>query len=149
MNWTKLWLPIFEERYTEILDLVEKAMKDDPEHFYDKKIYKFWECVTDTIENRIFIEPTSSEFLLGNTLGRDNRSWKRAKKGLPNRYRLFFKCTTESNSIILAWLNDDKTLRKAGAKTDVYTVFKKKLANGEVPSDITSLLSDSSKVKLN
>ena len=124
-------------------------MEDDPEHFYNKKIYKFWECVTDIIENRIFIEPTSSEFLLGNTLGRDNRSWKRAKKGLPNRYRLFFKYTTESSTVILAWLNDDKTLRKDGAKTDVYAIFKKKLANGEVPSDIPSLLSDSSKVKLN
>ena len=82
MDWQKLWLPLFEERYLEILDLVETAMKEDPEHFYTKKIYKFWECVTDTMENRIFIDPTDSNFLLGKTLGNKNKSWRRAKKGL-------------------------------------------------------------------
>ena len=38
-----------------------------------------------------------------------------------------------------AWLNDEATLRKAGAKTDVYAVFQRMLRRGEVPSGIEEL----------
>jgi len=40
--------------------------------------------------------------------------------------------------IVYAWLNDEATLRKAGAKT-VYAVFQRMLARSEVPSDIDAL----------
>jgi toxin YhaV len=148
LSWNKLWLPIFEVRYLDILSLVKKSIKEDPDNFYNKKIYKFWECVTNTLENHIFISPSSEEFLLGNTLGKDNRSWKRAKKGLPSRYRLFFKYSSTENTIVIAWLNDDKTLRKDGSKSDVYAIFKKKLDSGKVPSNLAELIDQSSKVIL-
>lgn len=140
MHWQKLWHPIFEDKYLALLTLVEREIEHSPDHFYETTLYKFFECVTDCIENRIFIDPTLPEFILGNTLGKDNRDWRRAKKGMPNRYRLFFKYSTTRNSIVLAWFNDENTLRKAGSKTDVYEVFKKMLLRGEMPSDMQALI---------
>ncbi|HTO46182.1 MAG TPA: type II toxin-antitoxin system YhaV family toxin [Burkholderiales bacterium] len=49
--------------------------------------------------------------------------------------------------IVYAWLDDEATLRKAGAKTDVYVVFQRRLARGEVPSDIAELTRGSSEVE--
>ena len=51
--------------------------------------------------------------------------WFRVKKqGLLPRYRLFFQFRSEApKTIIYAWLNDERTLRKAGDKNDVYAVF--------------------------
>lgn len=80
MHWQKLWHPIFEDKYLALLTLVEREIEHSPDHFYETTLYKFFECVTDCIENRIFIDPTLPEFILGNTLGKDNRDWRRAKK---------------------------------------------------------------------
>jgi toxin YhaV len=66
--------------------------------------------------------------------------WRRVERGLPPRYRLFFRFSSQPVRIILyAWLNDEATLRKAGAKTDLYAVFQRMLRRGEVPSDIEEL----------
>ena len=100
------------------------------------------------MENRIFIDPTLPEFVIGNTLGKEHRDWRRAKKGMPNRYRLFFKYATVNEHIVLAWFNDENTLRKAGSKTDVYEVFKKMLSRGEIPSDMQELITASSATKI-
>lgn len=148
MAWKRYWHALFEERYMELLDLVEKEAERDPDTFYESKIYRFFESVTDCIENRIFIDPSHKEFLLGNTLGKSNRHWRRAKNGLPNRYRLFFQFNTTRKSVVLAWLNHHNTLRKEGAKTDVYEVFKKMLDADTIPSDFNSLLKVSSGAKI-
>jgi len=69
--------------------------------------------------------PADSKFLLGDTLGKGCRHWKWVKKGLPNRYRLFFRYENKQKVILYVWMNDQGTLRKEGPKTDVYTVFGK------------------------
>lgn len=143
MHWEKLWHHIFEEKYLTLLELVEREIERDPETFYQSKNYKFFECVTDCIQNRIFISPTSREFILGNTLGKEHRDWRRAKQGMPNRYRLFFKYSTSDKTIVLAWFNDENSLRKANSKTDVYEVFKSMLERDEIPSNMQDLISQS------
>jgi len=76
---------------------------------------------------------------VGHTPGPQYAHWRRIKRGLPSRYRLFY-CFSSSpvKVIVYAWLNDEATLRKAGAKT-VYAVFQRMLARSEVPSDIDAL----------
>ena len=143
MYWEKYWHTVFENRYTEVLDQVEREAKKDPEHIYESAIYKLFECVPVCIENRIFIDPQAPAFILGNTLGKSNRDWRRAKKGMPNRYRLFFKFSSTNKVIVLAWFNDQSTLRKDGSKTDVYEVFKKMLSKGVIPSSIEELIEQS------
>ena len=49
--------------------------------------------------------------------------------------------------IVYAWLNDQATLHKAGAKSDVYAVFQRMLARGEVPSDIDALTKSGSEIE--
>ncbi|MGH8673839.1 MAG: type II toxin-antitoxin system YhaV family toxin [Burkholderiales bacterium] len=84
--------------------------------------------------------PDHSDFRVGHTLGAGYAHWRRVKRGLPARYRLFYRFSTRPMKIIVyAWLNDEATLRKTGAKTDVYAVFRRMLARGEVPSDIQDL----------
>jgi toxin YhaV len=62
------------------------------------------------------------------------------KNNLPPRYRLFFQFRSDAKTIIYAWLNDEATLRKEGAKTDVYAVFESMLAKGKPPTTWDELI---------
>ena len=95
-----------------------------------------------TIRRIVFEEiptaPDGPEFQQGNTLGETNRRWRRAK--FLQRFRLFFRFDSASKVIVIAWINDENTLRKAGAKTDPYTVFARQLARGDPPSEWSDLV---------
>lgn len=56
--------------------------------------------------------------------------------------RLFFRCqeTKSAKVIILAWVNDEDTLRAYGKASDVYAVFRKMLKKGSPPDDWETLL---------
>ncbi len=96
------------------------------------------------ITERVPASPDHPDFCLGKTLGRDDGNWRRAKKGLPERYRLFFRFASKPVKLIVyVWFNDEDTLRKAGSKTDVYETFRRMLARGEVPDGIDHLLRES------
>ena len=85
--------------------------------------------------------PDAPQFRLGKTLGSANTNWRRVKKGMPDRYRLFFRFASSPVKVIVyVWFNDEDTLRKAGSKSDVYESFRRMLARGEVPGDIEDLL---------
>ena len=45
--------------------------------------------------------------------------------------------------IIYVWLKDEKTLRKAGAKTDPYFIFQDMLKSGNPPQNFEPLLKKS------
>lgn len=57
------------------------------------------------------------------------------KHGLPERYRLFYTFSSVERVIIPLYLNDIDTLRKRGAGSDPYQIFKRMLHRGEVGSD--------------
>ena len=42
--------------------------------------------------------------------------------------------------IVYVWLNDENTLRKAGARTEPYAIFAAMLARGAVPDDFDALV---------
>ncbi|MSP97824.1 MAG: hypothetical protein EXR29_11490 [Betaproteobacteria bacterium] len=72
--------------------------------------------------------------------------WRRAKRGLPERYRPFFRFASKPVRLIVdAWFNHEDTLRKAGCKTHVYETFRRMLERGEVPDSIDHLLTVSGK----
>lgn len=91
--------------------------------------------------------PNDKKFFLGNTIGKNNADWRRVKKGLPQRYRLFFKFLSAKQLVIYAWLNDENTYRKDGSKTDVYVVFGNMLKAGIVPSNIDELMKGAIRIK--
>ena len=42
--------------------------------------------------------------------------------------------------IIYAWVNDEKTMRKSGGRSDLYAIFSSRLRNGELPDDWDALI---------
>lgn len=81
------------------------------------------------------LDPTAREYMLGNTIGQKNRDWRRIKNLLPPRYRLFFKFFSQHKEVFFVWLNDENTLRHAGAKTDCYAYFKRLIDGNKIPSN--------------
>ena len=57
------------------------------------------------------------------------------KHGLPERYRLFYTFSSVERVIIPLYLNDTATLRKRGAGSDPYEIFKRMVRRGAVGSD--------------
>ena len=127
----------------DLLRRAEELSERDPDGFYNHRDYKFFDDVFKCIRDRIRTDPGNKDFNLGNTLGKKYKNWRRAKKGLPNRYRLFFQYSSQSMDIILAWLNDESSIRRAGHKKDVYNVFVKMLEAGSVPASYDELVEKS------
>ncbi len=65
-------------------------------------------------------DPDRPEYRLSGEL----RKYRRYKQGL-KRYRLFFCFSHHPKIILYLYLNNEKHLRKAGAKTDSYEAFKR------------------------
>ena len=57
---------------------------------------------------------------------------------------MFFRFDTRSRIIIYGWVNDDLTLRTYGARTDAYSVFKRRLDECNPPDDWNDLLKEAS-----
>lgn len=131
----------FQQRLEDLVAEVEVIAEKDPTGFIHHPVFKRFECVTNGIYKDVPANPDDTKFRQGKTLGKNNKHWRRIKKGLPNRYRLFFQFRSDApKAIIYAWLNDEKTLRKANSKTDVYTVFQKMLEGGKIPNEWDDLL---------
>lgn len=105
---------------------------------------KLFEALNDIIKVKVPQDPLSASFEQGNTLGKIGKGWRRVKgQGLPNnRHRLFFRFDTTEKTIVFAWLNDETTLRKTGAKSDCYTVFAAMLGRKKPPNTFQELLAE-------
>jgi len=62
------------------------------------------------------------------------------------RFRLFFRYDGRARLIVFAWVNDEQTLRKRGAKSDPYAVFRAMLKRGNPPADWDALVKTAGKV---
>ena len=85
-------------------------------------------AVTDIIP----ANPNAAEFRLRGDLGNFRRLKKR---GLPERYRLFYTYSSRAKAIILLYLNDANTLRAQGSSNDPYVVFNGLLARTDIGPD--------------
>lgn len=139
-DWSIWFHPLFRGRFTDLVTEVQALEHQDPDNYRRHRSAKLLAALVDIIEQRVPSNPDAAEFRLGGTLGRF-ANWRRVKgNGLPERYRLFFRFLSSKKVIIFVWLNDEGTLRKAGAKTDVYAVFRKMLEGGRVPDNVDALL---------
>lgn len=145
MTWRKYYHSLFLieiQQHVKAIQDIKIVAKDS---YKKNHIVKKFADILKTIE-RIDKDPTLKEYILGDALGETHRDWRRAKRLLPPRYRLFFKYFSEHSEIYYAWINNAKTLRKDGAKTDVYYVFKSMLDSEKVASDRDGLKRSSSDV---
>src|SRR5271168_1643963 len=139
VNGWKLFVhPFFHDQLIHLVEQVETLAKKNPAAYKEEAATKLLATINRLIREIIPNDPNAPEFRQGNTLGKDNRHWFRAK--FHQRYRLFYRFATKEKVIIYAWVNDERTLRKSGSKTDPYNVFRALLEAGDPPSTMERLL---------
>ncbi len=141
-GWALYAHPFFIERLKGIISEVRRVMKDDPSGFHHHPQFKFFEGVVNNVVITVPANPAHPTFRQGGTLGRKYQHWFRVKKhNLPPRYRLFYQFRSAApKTIIYAWLNDDGSIRRAGARNDVYEVFRSMLDGGKMPNSYAELI---------
>lgn len=120
--------------------LARAAQKAEARGDHSSANIKLFDQVLKHVEELIPEDPSSERFRQGNTLGKTNRHWRRAKFG--GRFRLFYRYDSSSKLIAFAWVNDANTKRKAGANTDPYEIFKTMIASGNPPGDFQDLVDE-------
>ena len=140
-GWTLYYYRVFKAALDELEATVTKLARDDPVGYKTHPKTRLLASVYRAITDLVPANPDAADFRLGKMLGPGNTHWRRVKRGMPDRYRLFFRfASSPVQLIVYVWFNDEDTLRKAGSKTDVYETFKRMLARGKVPQSIAELL---------
>ena len=140
-EWTLLFHTELIRQLGKLEEASERAQRKDPHGFASNANVKLLRAVNRAKAEVIPQEPSRAEYRQGSTLGTRYRHWRRAKIG--RRFRLFFRYDAKARVIVYAWMNDERTLRSSGSKTDPYTVFARMLAQGSPPDDWTSLFTAS------
>lgn len=136
-GWTIYTHPVFLDQLAALIAEVEARRNRDPDNWHKKNSAKRLAVIAKLIFEAIPLNPGADEFRQGDTLGKDRKHWYRAK--FLQQYRLFYRFDTKARIIVLAWVNDDKTLRAYGAKTDAYATFAKMLKGGRPPDSFDDL----------
>ena len=139
-GWQLFAFKYFQDRLLQLEVEVTRIALSNPSRLARHPKAKLLKSVLLEIRDDVPSAPEDPKFRMGKTLVDDYKHWRRVKKGLPQRYRLFFRFMTDRSSIVYAWLNDESTLRKAGSRNDVYNVFKSMLEKGEVPDSFDELV---------
>jgi toxin YhaV len=144
-GWTLYAHPLFLSQIETLTIAVEKAAKKDPKGYTSTANAKLLAAMRKLMFEAIPVDPTRPEFRQGGTLGASRKHWFRAKSGA-GRFRLFFRYSSSAKIIIYAWVNDTRTLRTYGSKSDAYAVFKAMLDRGNPPEDWAALMADSTAI---
>ena len=140
-GWSIFAHPLFLDQIGRLITAVEAAKRKDPVGWHRKNAAKRLAAITRIAFELIPNDPTKSEYRQGDTLGGDRRHWFRAK--FFQQYRLFFRYGAVQKIIILAWVNDDETLRAYDSASDAYATFRRMLGRGAPPDNWDELLSES------
>lgn len=143
---------LFARRYAQLEDRLLYLAQKDPEGYVRHEEVKFFKRVRNAM-NVCLEDPSRKEYEMGDllarqqhngkSLGKGHGHWRRIKKDMPSRYRLFFVFSLAACEVIFAWLNDEDSLRRAGHKKDVYAVFARLVASGKIPGLYSALKKES------
>jgi toxin YhaV len=137
-GWTLLFHDAIVDQLRRLAAASERARKADPKNFRSNANVKLFAAAAKLMLEVIPADPSRPEYRQGNTLGAEHRHWFRAK--FLGRFRLFFRYDSRARIIVYAWVNDERSLRQRGGKTDPYEVFKRMLASGNPPNDWSALV---------
>jgi toxin YhaV len=126
------------QRWSALRAEVERRRRQDQRGYVHSPAAKMLKAVAALMFKEIPADPNAKRYRLGHALGKPFTWWRRAK--FFGRFRLFFRFHSRRRAIVYVWLNDEQTLRKAGARTDPYAVFAGMLAAGQPPNDFDDLL---------
>jgi toxin YhaV len=138
--------PLFLDQLEAMIGAVEAARAKDPSVYSGSRATKLLAATLKIAFEAIPSDPTREDYRQGATLGADNKHWFRAK--YLQQYRLFFRYRQSGAGkvIVLAWVNDENTLRAYGSKMDAYATFAKMLKRGHPPDGWETLFAASSAV---
>ncbi len=142
-GWSLFAHPLFLDQLDGLAAQVERLRKKNPSNYKKKNATKRLAAISKLAFEAIPQDPNSSKYRLGSTLGNERRHWFRAK--FFQQYRLFFRFHQESKIIVYAWVNDDRTKRAYGSRSDAYRTFVKMLDSGHPPDDWNTLLQQAKK----
>ncbi len=140
-GWNVLFHECLIEQLAKLEQAAARATAKDPENAHANANVTLFRALSRLILETIPSDPGCEKYRQGNTMGPAFRHWRRAKVG--RRFRLFFRFDSTAKIIIFAWVNDDRTLRSSGSRSDPYAVFQKMLQRGHPPDDWDALLSAS------
>lgn len=140
-GWTIYLHPLFVDALDAMMADVRKARAADPENYRQKRAAKLLAATRKMAFEEIPANPADPKFRQGATLGDAYKHWFRGK--YVQQYRLFFRYHEERKIVVLAWVNDEKTKRAYGSRTDAYAVFARMLKNGHPPDDWAALVAES------
>ena len=143
-GWQLYYFKLFKAALDELEQAVAKLARQNPTHYKSHPKTRLLASVYKAITQTVPANPDHADFRLCKTLGAEYANLRRVKRGMPDRYRLFFRfASSPIKLIVYVWFNDEDSLRKAGSKTDVYEAFKRMLMRGEVPLSINDLSAES------
>jgi toxin YhaV len=125
----------FALQYAEFLERLEKlAGQLSPKEYASHATVKLFGHLLRILETVIPDDPFAAYFSLQDDLQAFSRV---KKKGLPDRYRLFFKVFPNQKRIVILWLGYP---RKQGDKRDCYAVFSQRVKRGQYPDSFDTLM---------
>jgi toxin YhaV len=140
-GWKIYTHPVFIGQFEALVQEVAQLQADDLEGYRQKKKTKLLAAILKMAFEVIPQNPAHPMFQQGNTLGAAYRHWFRGKF-FEGRYRLFFRFDSTAKTIVLAWVNDEETLRTYGSKTDAYAIFKGMLDKNRPPDEWKALFKE-------
>src|SRR5438128_4745395 len=132
-GWTLLFHQALIGQVKTLADACQRARRADAKNFRSNANVKLFAALA-----KLMLDPSRPEYRQGNTLGEAYRHWFRAK--FFGRFRLFFRYDSRSRIIVYAWVNDERSLRQRGGKSDPYEVFRRMLASGNPPNEWAALI---------
>lgn len=140
-GWTLLFHDCLVKQLQRLSAAADRARKANQKGFEGNANVKLLRALSQLILEVVPSDPSRELYRQGRTMGTAYRHWRRAKLG--KRFRLFFRYDSKAKVIVFAWVNDEQTLRSAGARSDPYAVFQKMLERGNPPDNWTALVAAS------
>ena len=139
-GWSIYAHPIFLDQLDGLIKEVETRKVRAPKTWKKKNCTKRLAAIFKLITEVIPTDPGALQFRQGKTLGGNRKHWFRAK--FFQQYRLFFRFDSTSKVIVLAWVNDEESLRAYSGRTDAYATFTKMLNGGNPPDNFEALMNE-------
>ena len=142
-GWTIRAYPLLLDEIMKRIAIVEAQRQKDPQGYKASADYKLLLAMRKLMFETIPADPIRPEHRHGGT-NAISRHWFRAKFG-NGRFRLFFRFDSTAKIIVYAWVNDERTLRQYGSRSDAYATFRKLLSKNTPPEGWKELLAASTR----
>lgn len=104
-GWTIYFHACFERQLNALLADAQAAVERRPNDFRRSNAFKRLAAVAKLAFDQIPQNPADAKYRQGDTLGKEQKHWFRAKSF--QQYRLFFRYSEAERIIVYAWVNDD------------------------------------------